>query len=136
MKYGRYGWSHLFMSWGVGIVFLWIGINIVMHPGNWLGYVPEHVPLGLSREHALLLNGILDIGVGVLLMMRWWQKLVALIATLHLAGILLFNGIDAVLIRDVGLLGASLALLTWPTHYKKHKWWKVWQRGSSAGDVE
>lgn len=131
MKYGRYGWSHLFMSWGIGAVFLLIGIDIFLHPNNWIGYVPPGLPGGLSRETLLQLGGVFDITIGILLALRWWQKTAAFLAVLHLLGILLTNRIDAVLVRDIGLLGVSLALVAWPTKYKKKRWWKLWQKKKS-----
>lgn len=137
MKYGRYGWSHLFLSWGLGAVFLWIGLDILQHPENWIGFVPQNLPIALPRETILQLNGVLDAVIGVALILRWWQKAAAMLAVLHLAGIIIFNGIDAVLIRDVGLLGAALALLAWPTKYrKKNQWWKFWSRKKSVSGFE
>lgn len=136
MKYGRYGWSHALMSWGLGVVFLWIGLNILTHPDSWIGYVPDTNPFGMSREHLLQLNGLFDVALGSLLLLRWWQKLVAILVTLHLGAIIITNGIDPVIIRDVGLLGAALALVAWPTKYRKHRWWKIWQRSSSHSSEE
>jgi hypothetical protein len=121
MNYGRYKWSHIFLSGGLGIVFLWIGLNMIQDPNTWIGYLPANIPLGLDRGLALKLNGIFDIVLGALLIMRWWPKIIASLAALHLLGILITQGIDAVLIRDVGLLGASLSLLAWPKrHHRSH----------------
>ena len=131
MKYGRYGWSHLFISWGLGIVFLWIGLDILVHPNSWIGFLPATIPGGISRELALQINGVLDAMLGVLLILRWWQKLAAAIAVIHLISILITNGIDAVVIRDIGLLGAAIGLLLWPTKYRRHKWWKFWQKSTT-----
>lgn len=139
MKYGRYGKSHLLMSWGLGATFLWIGLDIIFHPANWVGFVPQNVPFGISREHAIFLGGIADVALGAFLILRWWEKLVALLVALHLLGILIFNGIDAVLIRDVGLLGTALALVFWPTKYRKHrlaKFFDKFRRNSSAHTEE
>jgi len=128
MRYGRYGWPHLFLSWGLGLVFLWIGLNILRSPNNWLGFVPQSVPLGMARETALKFGGIFDLALGVALVLRWWPKTAALLAALHIAFVLVQNGIDAVLIRDVGLLGAALALFTWPNHYRRRHWFKFFKR--------
>ncbi len=119
MNYGRYKWSHIFLSGGLGIVFLWIGLNMIQNPNTWIGYLPENIPFGLERGLALKLNGIFDIVLGALLIMRWWPKIVAALAALHLIVILVTQGIDAVLIRDVGLLGASLSLLAWPKRHNR-----------------
>lgn len=121
MNYGRYKWSHNFLTWGLGIVFLWIGLDILQHPDTWIGYLPATLPIGLSKELALQMNGVLDVAIGVLLIMNWWPKIVAAIAAFHLLGILATQGLDSVLIRDVGLLGASLSLLMWPKrHHRSH----------------
>ena len=122
MSYGRYKWPHIFLSCGLGIVFLWIGIDIIKHPDAWVGYLPQQVPLGLDRYIALKINGLFDIALGVFLILRWWPKVSAALAALHLVGILALQGVDQVIIRDVGLLGSSLALLIWPKrHHHIHK---------------
>lgn len=123
MRYGRYGWPNRFIRWGLGITFLWIGVDILRNTTAWIGFVPEQVPFGLSRETAIKLGGIADIGLGALLMTGHWPKLVAGLVSLHLVGIIVTNGLDAVIIRDVGLLGAALALFFWPYHRRK-KWLK------------
>ncbi len=121
MSHGRHAWSYRFLSWGLGIVFLWIGLDILRHPDAWIGYVPAHLPFGLDRALALKLNGIFNTAIGIFLILGWWPKIIAALATLHLIGILFQQGIDAILIRDIGLLGASLALLFWPRRrYGQH----------------
>lgn len=119
MRYGRYGWSHFFLSFGLGIVFAWIGVDILRHPDIWIGYLPQAIPFGLSRELALKINGGVDLAIGVSFLLRSWPKLTAFFAVAHLAGIIFTQGIDAVLIRDVGLLGTALALFMWPQHHHR-----------------
>lgn len=119
MRYGRYGTSYLVLRLGLGIVFLWIGISMYLTPTNWIGYLPQEIPLGLSRETALQMNALLDVAIGLLLILNKFPKITAAVAALHLAGVLIFNGIDSVIIRDVGLFGASLALFFWPHHRRR-----------------
>lgn len=136
MKYGRYGRSNFFLRWGLGLTFLGIGIDIFWHPDIWLGYVPESLPLvDLSREALLQMGGAFNITVGVLLLMNVWLKTASFLAAAHLTGIIILNGIDAVLIRNIGLLGTALAILFWPTHYhkKKRRWFS---RKSKGGSLE
>lgn len=121
MSYGRHVWSHRFLCWGLGIVFLWIGLDILKHPDMWIGYVPTQLPFGFDRSLALKMNGVFDAAIGSLLMLGWWPKIIAALAAFHLIGILVDQGIDQVIIRDVGLFGASLALLFWPKRrYDQH----------------
>lgn len=92
---------------------------MLRHADTWIGYLPANIPLGLERGIALKLNGIFDVVIGALLIIRWWPRITAFLAVAHLVGILATQGIDAVIIRDVGLLGASLALLTWPKRHHR-----------------
>lgn len=101
------------------MTFLWIGIDMMRFPQNWIGYLPDAIPFGFSRETALQLNAFFDIAIGALLLLNKLPRATALLATLHLAGILIVNGINGVLVRDVGLFGAVLALLFWPHHRRR-----------------
>ncbi len=137
MKYGRYGWPIIFMRWGLGLTFLGIGIDILWHPNDWIGYVPDSLPLiDLSREVLLQMGGAFDIAVGVLLLMNVWLKTAGFLAAAHLISIIILNGINAIIIRDIGLLGAALAIMFWPTHYhkKKGRWWGRKSRGSGGDE--
>lgn len=124
MKYGRYKWSYLFLRLGLGLTFLWIGVDMFRNPDVWIGYIPANPGFGLTREAALRAAGAFDMALGLMLLLRVWSKLAGALVVVHMAGILVVHGVDAVLIRDVGLLGAGLALATWPTHYHKKKFLK------------
>lgn len=139
MRYGRYGWSYRCLRFGLGAVFLWIGIDIWRHPETWLGFVPADLGFGVSPEAALSATGAFDAALGVLLWLNVWPKIAGFLATAHLLGVLAVQGIDAVLIRDVGLLGAALALTFWPRRYHRRRrqvWlpWPLARRVSDEGD--
>lgn len=124
MKYGRYGWSYFFLRWGLGLTFLLIALDMWRHPDVWIGYLPQESLFGMTREALLFGTALFNAVVGALMMLRVAMKVVASLAALHVLGVLVFNGLDPVLLRDVGLLGAALALATWPTRYRrrKHGW--------------
>lgn len=123
MRFGKYGWSYLLLRVGLGITFLWIGIDMVRHPDSWIGFLPGSIPASLSRESALIVIAVTDMATGCLLLLNKLPRLTALAAAGHLAGIIVVNGIDGVLIRDVSLLGSALALVLWPHHpYRRHGW--------------
>jgi len=113
---------YLFLRLGLAVTFIWIGVDIFRNPNTWIGYVPVDPGFSLSREAALSVGGVFDVTLGLMLLFRVWSKLAGWLAVLHLVAILIVQGINAVLIRDVGLLGTALALALWPTRYHRRKW--------------
>jgi hypothetical protein len=124
MKYGRYGLPYLILRAGLGLTFIYIGVDILRHPDLWIGYVPNETMFGLSRDSLLRFGGFFDLIIGALLMTKTAPKIGGSLAVLHLMGIFTLNGIDSVLARNIGLLGAAIAVAIWPSSYrkKKHKW--------------
>lgn len=105
-----------FLRLGLAITFVWVGIFILRDPAGWGGFIKpwarEFLPadlVGFMRA-----NGIFNIAVGSLLGLGIWVRLVSILAVLHLVGGLVASGIDAVTVRDIGLLGGALALAFWP----------------------
>ena len=138
MRYGRYGLPYLILRVGLGLTFVWISIDMFRHPDTWIGFLPGTIPLDLSRETALQLIAIFDAALGVLLITGHFARIVSFLAAIHLLGILVVQGVDAVTIRDVGLLGVAVALFLWPYHRRRPWWQKLFNRGSSksSGDDE
>ena len=117
----RYRLSFFLLRLSLGVVFLWIGLDMIRHPNTWIGFIPASLPLGLSQSLALRLSSFMDIVLGALIILGPFRKITSALASLHLISIIIIHGLDAVLIRDVGLLGASLALFFWPgdKHHRK-----------------
>lgn len=113
--------SRFFLRTGLGIVFLWIGLDIFRHPNTWIGYAPPHGALGFDRSALLKAGGVFDIAIGSSLLLGAFPRVTALLAALHLVGVLVTQGLDAVLIRDVGLLGAALSLFSWRNKRPYHR---------------
>ena len=103
---------------GIGITFLWIGILIVQNPAAWGGYIQpwalKLIPVPVAQ--LMLGTGILDIILGVLLILNILTWLAGLVAAAHLAVVLVTSGINAITVRDIGLLAAaiSITLTSWP----------------------
>jgi uncharacterized membrane protein YphA (DoxX/SURF4 family) len=123
--------SYLCLRFGLGLVFLWIGIDIFRHTGDWIGYAPPDGTLGMTRDQLIKLGGFFDAAVGISLILGTFPKITAALAAFHLAMVLLLQGVNAVLIRDVGLLGAALSLFFWKNGYRRRSWWRrSWRRSS------
>lgn len=105
---------------GLGITFLWIGVLIVKDPLGWSGYIQPWAGNLIARfiplKEMMFGTGLMDIGIGALLIIHIFTGFVAAIAALHLAVILITAGINDITVRDIGLLAATIALtiIEWP----------------------
>ncbi|MDP2703625.1 MAG: DoxX family membrane protein [bacterium] len=111
---------------GLAGTFLYAGVNSLLNPTAWIGYIPQWVELlgsplrqvvpelveGLQfRQIFLTLHGIFEILLAIALLVGIRKKLTALLAFLSLAAIVITYGIDDVSFRDFGLLAATYALM-------------------------
>lgn len=110
---------------GLGVMYLYSGIDILRHPTSWFWAVrplfrffPSSVQASFTQpsfmSNFLRAQGAVEI-LFALVLLAWFlpkkfARWVAGISVLEMAAILLFIPIDAITFRDFGLLGASLAL--------------------------
>ncbi|OGZ28587.1 MAG: hypothetical protein A2931_01620 [Candidatus Niyogibacteria bacterium RIFCSPLOWO2_01_FULL_45_48] len=103
---------------GMAITFLWVGVLIFQSPEAWTGFIKPWVAdiLITTPEKAMIGTAIFDIIVGFLLLIDFWTFWASFFAALHLALVLLVSGIDAITVRDIGLLAGALAMAVnlWP----------------------
>lgn len=106
----------------MGITFAWVGILILRDPAAWAGFIkPWAVDLLLATpESTMVATGVFDIIVGFFLLVDVWTFWVSFLAALHLAVVLLVSGIDAITVRDIGLLAGAMAtaIHLWPESKK------------------
>ena len=83
-----------------------------MYVPGWLSRVANAVA---SVDTYLRLQGIGEVMIAIGLLgwffPRWCVRLASMLLTVEMMLILLFVGVDAVLFRNIGLLGAALSLL-------------------------
>jgi hypothetical protein len=107
---------------GLGLMYLYSGYDLFMNPKGWywaVRPVPQAIqdilvnPIGI--DNFLKIQGLGEIALAVAMLAwffpRWVLKIAAVLSVIEMAAILLMTGIDAVTFRDIGLLGASNALL-------------------------
>lgn len=103
---------------GLAITFLWIGILIFKDPEAWGGMLSPWAAdlLPIPIKEAMLGTAVLDIAIGILFLTDFFIWIAALLGAGHLAIVLITTGINAITVRDIGLLTATLALLidAWP----------------------
>lgn len=106
---------------GLGFLFLYSGLDLLRHPTGWYWAVrPLPAAIQSIINNSIGIDQYLRMqGIGELIfaavffgwfLPRWIVKIVSLLVALEMAAILLLVGISGDTFRDIGLLGAALAL--------------------------
>lgn len=107
----------------MGINFIWIGILIFKSPESWGGLIQPWAAnlLPVPLEQAMRSTAVLDILIGFFLLIDVFTWLAATLAAIHLVIVLVTTGITTITVRDIGLLGGTLALIIGglPEKYRK-----------------
>lgn len=109
------------MRLGLGLMYAYSGYSIFQHPEKWEWAVASLPPFlgGIITNRIGVDNYLKMQGLGELLLafifIAWFiprriVKWAAVLAVLEMAAILWIVGVDTVTFRDIGLLGAALAL--------------------------
>lgn len=110
---------------GLGAMYVYSGIDIIRHPTSWfwavrplLKWLPGSMQASLGVPEVmtkyLFFQGIGELVLAALFLAwflpKYLVKWAALLSVLEFAGILILLPIDAITFRDIGLLGAFIAL--------------------------
>ncbi len=97
---------------GLAVSFIWIGYMITQSPAGWAKSIQPWAVnlLPVSPEAFMAVTGYMDMAIGVMLLINPLAWLGALLGTVHLSGVVLSISSNGIIARDVGLLGAALAL--------------------------
>ena len=104
---------------GLGLMYLYSGIGFLRNPLDWQGFLPTWFAAVVERviplSAYLAFQGIGELALAAVFL-GWFLPLMAVriaavAAALEFAGILLFTGLDLITFRDIGLLGAAIALV-------------------------
>ncbi len=104
--YAQY--APLLMRLTLSFVFLWFGINQLVQPDYFMGYLPDFITLS-NPTFFIMLNGIAETVLGTLLLIGLFTRIVALLLALHLIGIIISLGYNDIAIRDAGLMLVAFA---------------------------
>ncbi|TSC58294.1 MAG: hypothetical protein Greene041619_725 [Candidatus Peregrinibacteria bacterium Greene0416_19] len=103
------------LALSLAFVFVSFGIWKFVDPIIWIGFLPGWMEglMGLTRDAWLRVIGVSEILMGLLLLppVRWMKRAGAGLIILHLLAILTQVGWNDVAVRDLGLIGAAVALL-------------------------
>lgn len=97
---------------GLALVFLWFGMNQIMDPAAWFGFVPQSASTitGLSIANLVFLNGLFEIVAGTALLFGLFTRVAAFLLFLHILDIAFIVGLDSIGIRDLGLSVATFVV--------------------------
>lgn len=100
---------------GLAFTLLYAGIDQLLHPFDWIGFLPKWMPaFGQTPTQALLPHSILCLVLAVALLINYKVRWVAALSALFFAGITFANGIGRefflITFRDVGLLFMAIYL--------------------------
>ena len=104
---------------GFGLMYLYAGFNLFNQPALWRSFLPlwytQIIASLMPVEIYFRLQGIIEIIVGLLFLAWFFGRWGVLVGTLYSIAeflfILLFTGVNLITFRDIGLLGAAIALL-------------------------
>ena len=104
-------WSLMF---GLAFVFLYFGIDKLLHPLLWIGWIPGWMDglLGMGKAPWLQIIGVAEIviAVGIVVPVRIVQQIAVIGAAVQLVAILIVGGWNDIAVRDTGLLCMATAL--------------------------
>lgn len=95
---------------GLGLVILWFGVEQILNPNSWIGYVPLWLDSLLTATVVVYINGGFEIIASLLLIFNRFVKLSSLLLSIHLVLIIIELGYNATAIRDIGILVGLIAL--------------------------
>ena len=112
--------SQLALRLGLGAVFLWFGVDKFIQPQYWVdAWMPQWAQhaaqgAGMSVINAIFLIGIFEVLVAISLVTGFFSRVFAAAAIVFLIVILAATGLNEIVVRDVGIIAALIALVIWP----------------------
>lgn len=103
------------VSWllrlGLIVVFVYAAVGSLMHPDQWVSYLPSFIEKMHDATSLLKVFAIFEILLSIWLLSNKFIRYAALLAALLLLGIILVQPGDLIItFRDIGLLFMALAL--------------------------
>lgn len=96
---------------GISLVVIWFGVQQMQNPISWLPVLPEWTQsLPISQVALIYLNAWFEIVFGLLLLVGFYTRPVALLVALHLLDITFTVGYGAIGVRDFGLAMSAMAI--------------------------
>lgn len=104
--------ASLLLRFALAFVFAYAAIDSLIHPNDWVGYMP-HIADGIISPLTLLkIVSVYQLVLSAWLLVGRYARYAGLLSALTLAGITTANlGVFSITFRDVGLTVAAVALI-------------------------
>lgn len=103
--------ARLILSVGLATVFLYAALASLIHPADWVGYVPAFTAKLLPVSTTLKLFSIFQILLSVWMLAGRFVKYAATISALTMVAIIFSNlHVFAATFRDIAIVAAAVAL--------------------------
>lgn len=114
-------YSNLAIKASLAIVFLWLGIDKLVHPDYWISlWYPSGADgllsaINLSPGESVGALSIIEILVGVSLVTGIYSKIFSIVGIFFIVITNILFGFGYGSIKDLALVCAFLSLITWPS---------------------
>ncbi len=127
-------WAPVILRFGMGLVMLWFALQQLGSPTAWVGYLPEWTKnLPISQIDFIYINGWFELTFGALLIAGFYTRIVALLLSLHLLGIVFSVGYSPIGVRDFGLTIALFSIfLSGPSDWSLDKFFEKMAKNNTA----
>lgn len=104
--------ASLLLRIGLAFVFAYAAVDSLIHPNDWVGYMPHIADRIISPLTLLKIVSVYQLALAAWLLVGRYARYAGLLSALTLAGITVANlGVFSITFRDVGLTLAAVALI-------------------------
>ena len=100
------------LRYGMSAVILWFSIQLFLHNGSYIAYVPDSVVsfTHISSGTLVFFNASFELVFGIALVFGWFTRITSLLLALHLFDIMWTVGYGEIGVRDFGLAIGTLVV--------------------------
>ncbi len=95
----------------ISFLFLWFGLNQIVNPENFIGYLPEFILQSDNAQVFVIANGVFETVAALLLTRGVLVRPISFILALHLFSIVITLGYNDIAIRDFTLMLITIIVM-------------------------
>lgn len=102
------------LSYALGFVVAWFGVNEVFSPSDWVVFAPGFFGTGSLVLALVVIHGVILTSSALLLFFNYHRRIaagvLALIFIEIITGLVFQSGLSDIAVRDIGLCGMAIAI--------------------------